>query len=40
MKISYFHTLNALWNDQGKMKMHYEKPRVKKQLSEKRSIPY
>ena len=38
MKIYYFHTLKALWDGQGKIKMHYEMSRVKKQLSRKRSL--
>ena len=38
MKIYYFHTLKALWDGQGKIKMHYGVSRVKKQLSGKRSI--
>ena len=38
MKLYYFHTLKELWDGQGKIKMHYGMPRVKKQLSEKRSI--
>ena len=35
MKLYYFHTLKELWDGQGKIKMHYGMPRVKKQLSEK-----
>ena len=38
MKISYFYTLKALWDDQGKIKMYYGMSSVKKQLSGKRSI--
>ena len=38
MKLYYFYTLKALWDGQGKIEMYYGKPRVKKQLSEKRSI--
>ena len=38
MKFYYFHALKALWGYQGKIKMYYGKPKVKKQLSEKRSI--
>ena len=32
MKFYYFHSLKALWDDQGKIKMYYGMPRVKKQL--------
>ena len=35
MKLSYFYTLKALWDGQGKI---YGMSRVKKQLSGKRSI--
>ena len=38
MKIYYFYTLKALWDGQGKLKMYYGMPRVKKQLSGERSI--
>ena len=38
MKLYYFYTLKALWDGQGKIKMYYEMPRVKKQLSGKRPI--
>ena len=38
IKLYYFHTLKALWDDQGKIKMYYGMSSVKKQLSEKRSI--
>ena len=38
MKLYYFYTLKALWDDQGKIKMYYGMSRVKKQLSEK--IPF
>ena len=38
MKFYYFNTLKALWDTQGKTKMYYGMPRVKKQLSEKRLI--
>ena len=38
IKHYYFHTLKALWNGQGKIKMYYEMSRVKKQLSGIRSI--
>ena len=37
-KLYYFNTLKALRDSQGKIKMHYGMPRVKKQLSGKRSI--
>ena len=30
MKLYYFHTLKELWDGQGKIKMHYGMPRVKK----------
>ena len=39
MKLYYFHTLKALWDGQGEIKMYYWMSRVKKQLSGKRSIP-
>ena len=38
MKLYYFYTLKALWDDQGKIKMYYGMSRVKKQRSGKRSI--
>ena len=38
VKCYYFHTLKALWDGQGKIKMYYGMSRVKKQLSGKRSI--
>ena len=38
MKIYYFHTFKILWDDQGKIKMYYGMSKVKKQLSEKKSI--
>ena len=38
MKLYYFYTLKALWDGQGKIKMYNGISRVKKQLSEKRSI--
>ena len=38
MKLYYFHTFKALWDDQGKIKMYYGMSRVKKQLSGK--IPF
>ena len=38
MKIYYFHALKALLDSQGEIKMYYEMPTFKKQLSEKRSI--
>ena len=38
MKLYYFHTLKAMWDDQGKIKMYYEMSKVKKQLLGKRSI--
>ena len=38
MKIYYFHTFKTLWDDQGKIKMYYGMSKVKKQLSEKKSI--
>ena len=34
----YFHTLKALWDVQGKIKIYYRMSRLKKQLSRKRSI--
>ena len=37
-KLHYFHTLEALSDDQGKIKMYYEMSRVKKQVSGKRPI--
>ena len=38
MKLYYLYTLKALWDGQGKIKMYYGMPRVKKQLSGKRSF--
>ena len=38
MKLYYFYTIKALWDDQGKVKMYYRMSRVIKQLSGKRSI--
>ena len=38
MQLYYFYALKALWDGQGKSKMYYGMPRVKKQLSGKRSI--
>ena len=38
MKLYHFYTLKALWDAQGKVKMYYGTAKVKKQLSEKRSI--
>ena len=38
IKLYYFHTLKALWDGQGKIKMYYGMFIVKKQLSEKRFI--
>ena len=38
IKLYYFHTLKALWDGQGKIKIYYGISRVKKQLSGKRSI--
>ena len=38
IKLYYLHTLKALWDGQGKIKMYYGISRVKKQLSGKRSI--
>ena len=38
MKLYYFYTLKALWDGQGKFKIHYGMCKVKKQLSGKRSI--
>ena len=38
MKLYYFCTLKALWDGQGKIKMHYGMSRVKKQLSGKKCI--
>ena len=35
MKFYYSHTLKALWDGQGKIKMHCGMSRVKKQLSGK-----
>ena len=39
MKLYYFHTLNVLWDGQGKIEMYYRMCRVKQQLQGKRSIP-
>ena len=36
IKLYYFHTLKALWDGQGKIKMYYGVSRVQKQLSWKR----
>ena len=38
IKLYYFYTLKALWDGQGKIKMYCGMSKVKKQLSEKRSI--
>ena len=38
IKFYYFHTVKAVWYSQGKSKLYYTVSRVKKQLSEKRSI--
>ena len=38
MKLYCFYTLKALWDGQGKIEMYYGVPRVKRQLSGKRSI--
>ena len=38
MELYYFHTLKALWDGLGKIKLYYGKSRVKRQLSGKRSI--
>ena len=38
MKLYYFYTLKALWDGQGKIKMHYKMSRVKKRQPEKRSL--
>ena len=38
IKLYYFHTLKALWDGQGKIKMYYGVSRVKKQLLGKMSI--
>ena len=38
IKLYYFHTLKTLWDGQGKIKMYYGMPKVKKQLSRKRAI--
>ena len=40
MKLYYFYNLIALWDGQGKIKMRYEMPSAKKQLSGKRSIKH
>ena len=37
MKFCYFHSLKALWDGQGKIKMYYGMSRVKKQLLEKKA---
>ena len=39
MKFYYFHTLKALLDGQGKIKMYYWMSRVKNQLSGKSPIP-
>ena len=38
MKLGCSYTLKALWDGQGKIKMYYGMSRIKKQLSEKRTI--
>ena len=38
MKLHYYYTLKALWDDHGKIKMYDEMSRVKKQLLGKRPI--
>ena len=38
MRLYYFYTLKALWDDQGKIKMYYGMPKVKKERSGKRFI--
>ena len=38
IKLYHFHTLKALWDSQGKIKMYYGMSRFKKQLLGKRSI--
>ena len=38
IKLYFFHTLKALGDGQGKIKMYYRMSRVKKQLLGKRSI--
>ena len=38
IKLYHFHTLTALWDGQGKIKMYYGMSRVKKKLSGKRSV--
>ena len=38
MKFYYFHTVKAVWDSQGKVKVYYTMSSVKKQLSGKRSI--
>ena len=35
MKIYYFHALKALWDGQGKIKMHYGMSRVKAAIRER-----
>ena len=40
MKLYYFYTLKALWDGQGKIKMYYVMPRVKKELSGKMSVTF
>ena len=35
MELYYFHTLKALWDGQGKIRMYYRMSRVRKQLSGK-----
>ena len=37
IKLYYLHTLKALWDGQGKVKVYYGMSRVKKQLSGKNS---
>ena len=38
IKLFYFHTLKALWDGKGKIKIYYGMSRIKKKLSGKRSI--
>ena len=38
IRLYYCHTLKALWDGQGKIKMYYGMLRVKKQLSGKSSV--
>ena len=35
MELYYFHTLKALWDGQGKIRMYYGMSKVRKQLSGK-----